>query len=96
MASNTNTAELKAYEEAFGSGDAIQEPIPTTFNEAMEQTGLTDSYGMPLQIATPSTNTPSPSTPSTSTPSTETGYNYKKLLVPALGVLALYLLFKKK
>jgi len=95
MASNTNTAELKAYEEAFGSGDAKQEPIPTSFNQAMEQTGLTDSFGMPVQIA-PVTSTPSPSTPSTSTPSTTTSYNYKKLLVPALGVLALYLLFKKK
>ena len=90
MATNTNTAELKAYEEAFGSEDAKQEPIPTTFNQAMEQTGLTDSFGMPLQVA-PVTSTPSPSTPSTTT-----SYNYKKLLVPALGVLALYLLFKKK
>lgn len=94
MTDYKDSAEYKAYERAFGSEDAKPEPIPTSFDQAMEQTGLgaTDSYGMPVLPAPPATTPPVSNPPTVST----TGFNYQKLLVPAIGVLALYLLFKKK
>jgi len=99
MANNyKDSAEYKAYNEAFGAGDQVQQPIPTSFDMAMEQTGLgvSDKFGMPLQPA-PNLNTPVSDLPLTTMPTTSTsGYNYKKLLLPAVGILALYLLFKKK
>jgi hypothetical protein len=89
-----DTENYKAYERTFGADkNAKPEPIPTSFDEAMMQTGLgaTDAYGMPV-LPAPNVNTSASNLPAQST----TGYNYKKLLVPALYVLAAYLIFKKK
>jgi hypothetical protein len=99
MANNyKDSAEYQAYNEAFGAGNQVQEPVPTSFDMAMEQTGLgaSDKYGMPLQPA-PNLNPPVSNLPASTMPTTSTtGYDYKKLLLPAVGILALYLLFKKK
>ena len=94
MTDYKDSAEYKAYQSAFGSEDAKQEPIPTSFDQAMEQTGLSnsDSFGMPLLPAPPASTPPADNPPTVSTK----GFNYKNLLVPAIGLLALYLLFKKK